>query len=91
VVRWPGLLGVVVAVPSVTVLRIGLGHLWRTRVLGESWLEASEKMIETTDAPDRFKELQTRRRAAQTRLFDTTEMEPVDEDSATVPLETPGR
>lgn len=86
-----GLLGVVVAVPSVTVLRIGLGHLWRTRVLGESWLEASEKMIETTDAPDRLKELQTRRRSAQTRLFDTTEMEPVDAESVTVPLDTPGR
>jgi predicted PurR-regulated permease PerM len=84
-----GLLGVVVAVPSVTVLRIGLGHLWRTRILGESWLEASEKMIETTDAPDRLKELQARRRAAQTRLFDTTELESIDEDRATHPIETP--
>jgi hypothetical protein len=86
-----GLLGVVVAVPSVTVLRIGLGHLWRTRVLGESWVEASEKMIETSDTPDRLKELQARRRSAQTRLFDTTELEPVDEESLTVSLETPGR
>lgn len=84
-----GLLGVVVAVPSVTLLRIGLGHLWRTRILGESWVEASEKMIETSDGPDRLKEIQARRRAAQTRLFDTTEMEAVDEDRAAVPIETP--
>ncbi len=86
-----GLLGVVVAVPSVTVLRIGLGHLWRTRVLGESWAEASEKMIETTDTPDRLKEIQARRRSAQTRLFDTTELEPVDDETVTVPLDAPGR
>lgn len=81
-----GLLGVVVAVPSVTVLRIGLGHFWRTRVLGESWAEASEAMIETTEAPDRLRAVQARRRAVQTKLFDTSELELVDEDDDNLPV-----
>jgi predicted PurR-regulated permease PerM len=68
-----GLLGVLVAVPAVTVVRIVAGHLWRTRVLGESWAEASEKMIEVTPPPERL--VVIRRRTAQPRLFDTAELE----------------
>lgn len=67
-----GLVGVLVAVPAVTALRIVAGHLWRTRVLGESWQEASEAMIEHTERPERT--LRRRRQVEnQQRLFDTAE------------------
>lgn len=68
-----GLLGVLIAVPTVAAVRIVAGHLWRTRVLGESWSEASEAMIEVTPTPDMLK----RRRPDQARLFDTAEMVPI--------------
>ncbi len=68
-----GLLGVLVAVPAVATIRIVLGHLWRTRVLGESWQEASSAMIELTTPPERL----VRKKTDQTRLFDTTEMEAI--------------
>ena len=41
-----GLFGVLIAVPLTAVLKIVAGHLWRTRVLGESWDEAAEAMLE---------------------------------------------
>ncbi len=66
-----GLLGVLVAVPTLAGIRVVLGHIWRTRVLGESWFEASEAMIELTPAPERLK----RRKGEQARLFDTVEMD----------------
>ena len=69
-----GLLGVLVAVPITAVFRIIVGHLWRTRMLGESWREASEHMIEVTEPPDRLAGLR-RRNPDQTRLFDTQEMD----------------
>lgn len=78
-----GLLGVLVAVPLVSVLRIVAGHAWRTRVLGESWAEASEKMIELTPVPDRLRPRS--RRTAQPRLFDTAEIEAVPVESIPAP------
>jgi predicted PurR-regulated permease PerM len=68
-----GLLGVLIAVPVTAAIRIVSGHIWRTRVLGQSWEEASEAMIERTDPPDRIAGIR-RRSASQTRLFDTAEM-----------------
>ncbi len=41
-----GLWGVLLAVPTVAVVKILLGHYWRTRVLGQSWQEAEEALIE---------------------------------------------
>ncbi|MEK7252310.1 MAG: AI-2E family transporter [Actinomycetota bacterium] len=41
-----GFWGVVLAVPLMASVKIIGGHLWRTRVLGESWVEASEALIE---------------------------------------------
>jgi predicted PurR-regulated permease PerM len=67
-----GLLGVLVAVPVVAVFRIVIGHLWRTRVLGEPWEEALDAAIEITQRPER-----RRGRAVklqQERLFDTAEL-----------------
>jgi predicted PurR-regulated permease PerM len=73
-----GLLGVLVAVPMTAVIRIIVGHLWRTRVLGETWGEASQHMIEYTEPPERIAGIR-RRHPNQSRLFDTQEIQSVDE------------
>ena len=72
-----GLLGVLVAVPLTAALRIVVGHLWRTRVLGQSWKEAAEAMIEITEPPERLARI-SRKNPDQSRLFDTQETLPVD-------------
>jgi predicted PurR-regulated permease PerM len=74
-----GLLGVLVAVPVTAAVRIVVGHIWRTRVLGETWGEASRAMIEYTEPPDRIAGIR-RRQPDQSRLFDTQELQPVDEE-----------
>jgi predicted PurR-regulated permease PerM len=63
-----GLFGVLVAVPTIAVVKILSGHLWRTRVLGQSWEEAREALI--VDEPTRETVL--------TRLRD--DGEPVDKE-----------
>ncbi len=74
-----GLLGVLVAVPMTAAIRIVVGHLWRTRVLGETWGEASQHMIEYTEPPERIAGIR-RRQAGQARLFDTHELQSISED-----------
>lgn len=76
-----GLLGVLVAVPMTAAIRIIVGHMWRTRVLGETWGEASRHMIEFTEPPDRIAGIR-RRHPDQTRLFDTQEMRVITEEMA---------
>ncbi|MEX2651109.1 MAG: AI-2E family transporter [Acidimicrobiia bacterium] len=76
-----GLLGVLVAVPMTAAIRIIVGHLWRTRLLGETWGEASRAMIEYTDPPERIAGIR-RRQANQTGLFDTQELVPLGDDPA---------
>jgi hypothetical protein len=73
-----GLLGVLVAVPMVAVVRIVAGHLWRTRVLGESWEEALDASIEVTQRPERLRARP--RKLQEERLFDTAELRPTDAD-----------
>ncbi|MPZ54124.1 MAG: AI-2E family transporter [Acidimicrobiia bacterium] len=68
-----GLLGVLIAVPAAAAIRIVVGHLWRTRVLGESWEEASDAMFEPTEVPERIQRLRRRLDDGQQRLFDTGE------------------
>lgn len=41
-----GIWGVIVAVPLTASLKILVGHWWRTRLLGQTWHEASEAMFE---------------------------------------------
>ncbi|MFV1999084.1 MAG: AI-2E family transporter [Acidimicrobiia bacterium] len=41
-----GIWGVVVAVPLTAILKIIVGHWWRTRILDQTWEEASEAMFE---------------------------------------------
>ncbi|HZD22726.1 MAG TPA: AI-2E family transporter [Acidimicrobiia bacterium] len=68
-----GLFGVLVAIPTTAAARIIVGHLWRTRVLGQSWEEASEAMIEVTEPPERLARI-SRKGPEQSRLFDTQEL-----------------
>lgn len=77
-----GLLGVLIAVPVTAAARILVGHLWRTRVLGQSWQEASQAMIEVTEPPERLARI-GRRNPDQSRLFDTQEMSAVEPDNPT--------
>jgi predicted PurR-regulated permease PerM len=79
-----GLLGVLIAVPLTAALRIIVGHIWRTRVLGQSWQEASEGMIEVTEPPERLVRI-GRRNPDQSRLFDTQEMQAVSPEDSTDP------
>ena len=73
-----GLLGVLIAVPVTAAIRILVGHVWRTRVLGQSWKEASDAMIEVTEPPERLARISRKAPGDQTRLFDTQEMANVD-------------
>lgn len=74
-----GLLGVLVAIPATAAVRIVVGHLWRTRVLGQSWEEASEAMIELTEPPERLARI-SRKSPEQSRLFDTQEMSAIEDE-----------
>ncbi len=49
-----GVWGVVVAVPLVASIKILLGHWWRTRVLDQTWEEATEAMFEEPE-PSRLR------------------------------------
>jgi len=46
-----GLWGVVIAVPLAAAIKIVLGHWWGTRVLGQTWEEASEAMFDEPEPP----------------------------------------
>ena len=48
-----GIWGVVIAVPLAATVKILLGHWWRTRILGETWEEASDQLIETHEPKKR--------------------------------------
>jgi len=76
-----GLLGVLVAVPVTAAIRILVGHFWRTRVLGQSWSEATDAMIEVTEPPERLARISRKGPSDQSRLFDTQEMSAVDEEA----------
>ncbi len=80
-----GLLGVLIAVPATAAIRIIAGHLWRTRVLGESWQEATEAMFEQTEPPERIRNLRRRIDEGQHRLFDTGEQRTVTLDDPSEP------
>lgn len=81
-----GLLGVLVAVPLVAVIRIVAGHLWRTRVLGESWEQALDAAIEITERPERPRA--RARRLQEERLFDTAELPPAERPVEDDPIPT---
>lgn len=47
-----GIWGVLLAVPITAVLKILAGHLWRTRVLGQTWEDALEAIMESSQPPE---------------------------------------
>lgn len=49
-----GLWGVLLAVPVTASIKIIAGHLWRTRVLGQSWAEASDALMLDQDERTSF-------------------------------------
>ncbi len=62
-----GLVGVLIAIPFSVAVRIVVGHLWKTRVLGQSWEEASAGMIEVAGA----RTIRRPRRADKSEPLDT--------------------
>ena len=68
-----GLFGVLVAVPVTAVIKILLGHVWRTRVLDEAWDEAMEDM---------FVEVEPGRLADRIRRVADLEVNELSEDLA---------
>ncbi len=74
-----GIWGVIIAVPLTAALKILVGHWWRTRILGQTWDEASEAMFEEPD--------QARlRRPAEDDGDQTTDNRPEAEGDTSVPL-----
>ncbi len=53
-----GIWGVLLAVPVTASIKIVAGHLWRTRVLGQSWEEASDALLlEREERPNLLKRM----------------------------------
>lgn len=84
-----GLLGVLVAVPVAAAIRILVGHFWRTRVLGQSWSEASHAIIEVTEPPERLARISRKGSSDQSRLFDTQEISELNPGLAVDESNTP--
>lgn len=68
-----GLWGVIVVVPLTATLKILIGHWWRTRVLGETWEEASHELIEVHEPRRRIPAIRPQKDRAQLR-FDSDGM-----------------
>lgn len=49
-----GFWGVLLAVPIMASVKIVVGHFWRTRVLGQSWEEATEALIDDNPTAETF-------------------------------------
>ena len=70
-----GFWGVLLTVPVMASVKIVAGHFWRTRVLGQTWEEAAEALIDDDPAPDTF----------ITRLVDDTKAQPEAEPEPGLP------
>ncbi|MGZ5382591.1 MAG: AI-2E family transporter [Acidimicrobiia bacterium] len=60
-----GFFGLLVAVPVAAALRVIIGHVWRTRVLNESWDEAAKAMITEYEPPQHESLVGRRRKTAE--------------------------
>ncbi len=68
-----GFFGLLIAVPTVASVRVVLGHLWRTKVLGESWEEAAGAMITEYEPPLREGIVARLRRGGEVPAQDRTD------------------
>ncbi len=68
-----GFFGLLVAVPVAAALRVIVGHLWRTRVLEESWDEAADAMITEYEPPQRDSLVGRGRRVVELRRKQQTD------------------
>ena len=76
-----GLFGVLIAVPLTAALKIVIGHLWRTRIVGESWDEAAEAMLVEFDVEplkERFRRSAPVDEAESARARDGTHVVVID-------------
>lgn len=76
-----GLFGVLIAVPVLAVIKIIAGHVWRTRVLDESWAEAAEAML-VEHEPERIGERLRRAGASHEPLAGDPTGESSDRDES---------
>jgi len=83
-----GLWGVLLAVPVTASVKIVAGHLWRTRILGQSWEEASDALILEADERSTF--LRRLRREADF-VFDGQDEDHADDDTGSSPREPVNR
>ena len=65
-----GFFGLLIAVPLAAALKVVFGHIWRTRVLDESWDEAAEAMIREYEPPSRESLVGRLRRAGDAQVGD---------------------
>lgn len=70
-----GFWGMLMAVPAIASIKIIAGHFWRTRVLGQSWEEASEALIDEHPTGETFL---VRVRRGEGDEVDAIEIEAVD-------------
>ena len=49
-----GFWGILLAVPVMAIVKILSGHFWRTRVLGQSWEEVTDALIEDHSTAETF-------------------------------------
>ena len=75
-----GVWGVIIAVPLVASIKILFGHWWRTRVLSQTWEEASEAMFEEPE-PSRL------RRTGDIPIVDTERSDFDSGDGSSVDVE----
>ena len=87
-----GLVGVLLAIPVTAIVKIFVGHFWRTRVLGETWDEVAEAQLQefepvhTDRLIARFRGV--RRMRVKRSAISGQEALPLDDGTTTVADET---
>ncbi len=68
-----GIWGVLLAVPVAAIIKILSGHLWRTRVLGQTWEDAYADIVKSSQPPETLLDeiLETVHQAAEQEPVDT--------------------
>ena len=69
-----GIWGVLLAVPMVAIIKIVIGHYWRTRVLGQSFDEVTDALIDTNPTGETLIMRLRRVNQEQTALIETSDV-----------------